>query len=72
MMGDRRNTQKTTKNPQSKQVPSNKHNKKKNTHYPRVINSTNTQFTPVEIQVLSKGLKYNLHHKHKNWMRHSG
>jgi hypothetical protein len=41
---------------------------RKITHYPRVINSTNTQFTPEEIKLLSKGLKYNLHHKHKHWI----
>jgi hypothetical protein len=34
----------------------------------RVENYTNIQFTNEEIQLLSKGLKYNLHHKHKKWI----
>jgi hypothetical protein len=40
----------------------------KSTNYPRVINITKTQFTQEEIQLLSKGLKYNLHYKQKNWV----
>jgi hypothetical protein len=36
-----------------------------NKNYPRVINTTDTQFTQEEIQLLSKGLKYNLHYKLK-------
>jgi hypothetical protein len=39
-----------------------------NTNYARIINHTNTQFTYEETQLLSKGLKYNLHHKHKDWI----
>lgn len=38
------------------------------TDYSRVENHTNIQFTCEEIQLLSKGLKYSLHHKHKKWI----
>jgi hypothetical protein len=34
----------------------------------RVENRTNIYFTSEEMQLLSKGLKYNLHHKHKKWV----
>jgi hypothetical protein len=34
----------------------------------RVENYTNTHFTHDEIQLLNKGLKYNLHHKNKKWI----
>jgi hypothetical protein len=37
------------------------------------INNNNTQythFTHEEIQILNKGLKYNLHYKHKNGLKH--
>jgi hypothetical protein len=36
---------------------------KENECYTRVINTTNTHFTEDEIQLLNKGLKYNLHYK---------
>jgi hypothetical protein len=36
--------------------------------YPRVINYSNTQFTQDEILLLSKGMKYSLHYKQKNWL----
>jgi hypothetical protein len=38
------------------------------TQYARVVNHTSTQFTANEIQLLNKGLKYNLHHKNKKWI----
>jgi hypothetical protein len=34
----------------------------------KVVNNTNVYFTNEEIHLLSKGLKYNLHHKHKMWI----
>jgi hypothetical protein len=37
-------------------------------NYARVVSTTNTYFTQEEIQLLNKGLKYNLHHKPKNWI----
>ena len=37
--------------------------------YPPVINKTNIIFSNDELLILSKGLKYNLNHKHKNWIR---
>jgi hypothetical protein len=40
----------------------------KNNHYPRVINTTDINFTQDEIQLLIKGLKYYLHYKQKNWL----
>jgi hypothetical protein len=39
-----------------------------NTTQTRVENHTNTQFTNDKIQLLNKGLKYNLHHKNKQWI----
>jgi dihydroorotate dehydrogenase len=39
-----------------------------NRNYPRVINTTEVQFTQNEMQLLRKGLKYNLHYKQKNWL----
>jgi hypothetical protein len=36
--------------------------------YPRVVNNTNITFTDNEYKLLNKGLKYNLHHKQKNWL----
>jgi hypothetical protein len=36
-----------------------------NTQYTRVENQTNIHFTQEETQILSKGLKYNMHHKNK-------
>ena len=41
---------------------------KHNTNYTRVKNCTNTNFTQDEIQLLGKGLKYNLHYKNKKWI----
>jgi hypothetical protein len=41
---------------------------KLNTNNPRVINITDTHFTQDETQPLSKGLKYYLHYKQKNWL----
>jgi hypothetical protein len=39
-----------------------------NTNYIRVENHTDIQFIHEETQLLSKGLKYNLHHKNKKWI----
>jgi hypothetical protein len=39
-----------------------------NKNYTRVENQANIQFTHEEIQILNKGLKYNLHYKNKNWI----
>jgi hypothetical protein len=39
-----------------------------NKNYPRVKNTTDTQFTQSKMQLLKKGLKYNLHYKQKNWL----
>jgi hypothetical protein len=41
-----------------------------NTNYTRAENHTNIQFTHEKIQILNKGLKYNLHHKNKNGSKH--
>jgi hypothetical protein len=41
---------------------------KENTFYPRVINKTNITFTDDELNLLGKGLKYNIWHKPKNWI----
>jgi predicted glycosyltransferase involved in capsule biosynthesis len=38
------------------------------TKHSRVENYTNIQFTHDEIQLLNKGLKYNLHYKNKKWI----
>jgi hypothetical protein len=37
--------------------------------YLRVINKTDIIFSNDELLLLNKGLKYNLNHKHKNWIR---
>jgi hypothetical protein len=37
--------------------------------YPRVINNTNITFTNDEILLLNKGLKYNLRHKNRDWIK---
>jgi hypothetical protein len=37
--------------------------------YSRVENLTNINFTEDEMKLLNKGLKYNLHHKHHNWIK---
>jgi hypothetical protein len=36
--------------------------------YPRVVNNSNITFTDNEYNLLNKGLKYNLHHRQKNWL----
>jgi hypothetical protein len=36
--------------------------------YPRIINDTNIEFSQEELTLLNKGLKYNLHFKHQNWI----
>jgi hypothetical protein len=33
-----------------------------------IITNNNTQFTHKEIQLLNKGMKYNLRHKNKKWI----
>jgi hypothetical protein len=43
-----------------------KHGKHKT--YPRVMNTTDIQFTQEEIKLLSQGLKYNLYYRQKNWL----
>jgi hypothetical protein len=50
-----------------KEQDSNTH-KGKHTFHNRVENMSNVTFTGDEIQLLNKGLKYNLHHKKKDWM----
>jgi hypothetical protein len=40
--------------------------------YPRVINQTDIIFTNEELMLLNKGLKHNLGHKHKRWIRDLG
>jgi hypothetical protein len=37
--------------------------------HPRIVNHTDIQFCPDEFKLLNKGLKYNLHHKKKNWIK---
>jgi hypothetical protein len=37
--------------------------------YKRMENLTDDVFTDTEMQLLNKGLKYNLHHKHKKWIQ---
>jgi hypothetical protein len=39
------------------------------TFTPRVINKTDITFSSDELALLNKGLKYNPHHKHKNWIK---
>jgi len=46
------------------------HNQKTDLNfYPRVINNTNINFSDEEMNLLRKGLKYNLSKKPKNWIR---
>jgi quinol monooxygenase YgiN len=40
-----------------------------NSFHKRVENLTDITFTSEETQLLSKGLKYNLHHKQSNWVK---
>ena len=37
--------------------------------FSRVINKTDITFTNDQMILLNKGLKYNLNHKHKNWIK---
>jgi len=37
--------------------------------HPQVVNHTNISFSPEELKLLNKGLKYNLSHKRKNWIK---
>jgi hypothetical protein len=37
--------------------------------YPHVINKTDIIFSNDELILINKSLKYNLNHKHKNWIR---
>jgi hypothetical protein len=39
------------------------------TFYPRVVNNTNIRFNADELNLLNKGLKYNLIYKNKNWIQ---
>jgi 2-succinyl-5-enolpyruvyl-6-hydroxy-3-cyclohexene-1-carboxylate synthase len=41
---------------------------KDNTQYPRVLNQSDIYFTDDEMQLLRKGMKYNLQQKPKNWI----
>ena len=36
--------------------------------YSRAVNNTNINFTEEELALLNKGLNYNLHYKHENWI----
>jgi len=47
-----------------------KNNNHKHLHsfHPRVINKTNINFSTNELNLLNKGLKYNLPYKQKNWI----
>jgi hypothetical protein len=36
--------------------------------YTRVVSHTDITFSDAEITLLGKGLKYNLHYKHKHWI----
>ena len=38
------------------------------TFYPRFVNSTDITFTNEELDLLNKGIKYNLNYKHKMWV----
>jgi hypothetical protein len=46
-------------------------NKQQHNHtfYQRVYNLSTTTFTNDEMALLNKGLKYNLHYKHKQWLK---
>ena len=41
---------------------------KSNEFYQRVINKTNIDFSKEELNLLNKGLKHNLGHKHRHWI----
>ena len=38
------------------------------TFYPRIANNSDIKFSEEEFTLLHKGLKYNLHYKHKHWI----
>jgi len=40
-----------------------------NSFYHRVINKTDIECTNYELTLLNKGLKYNLYHKQKSWIK---
>jgi hypothetical protein len=40
----------------------------KNAFHKCIVNLTNVTFTEAEMQLLNKGLKYNLHNKQKGWI----
>jgi hypothetical protein len=42
---------------------------KSNTFYKRIENWTNVIFIEAELKLLDKGLIYNLHYKHKDWIK---
>jgi hypothetical protein len=44
----------------------------KHTFFKRTENLTNITFTEDKMQLLNKGLKYNLHYKPKNWLQTLG
>jgi hypothetical protein len=44
-------------------------NQNKHTFYKRIENLSNVTFTDNKMQLLNKGLKYNLHHQHKKWIQ---
>jgi hypothetical protein len=37
--------------------------------YPRIVNNSILPFSEREMTLLQKGLKYNLHMKHRNWLK---
>jgi len=53
-----------------KKLENTKNNDHKHLHsfHPRVINKTNINFSTNELNLLNKGLKYNLPYKQKNWI----
>jgi hypothetical protein len=40
-----------------------------NTFHKHVENLIDITFTNNEMELINKGLKYNLHYKHKNWIK---
>jgi hypothetical protein len=49
--------------------PQTTHPQQKHNFYPRVINNTDMPFSKCEMNLLQKGLKYNLHTKQANWIQ---
>jgi predicted nucleic acid-binding Zn-ribbon protein len=43
--------------------------KENNNFYARTVNLTSVNFTHEELLFFYKGLKYNLHYKHKDWIK---